>query len=442
MLTAKGEEVDRVIGLEMGADDYLPKPFGSRELIARIRAVLRRSRMDAGADPSRRRTPKRYRFDRWVLDTESRELLRDDGVTVPLSTGEYELLLAMVERPQRVLSRDQLLDLARGRAAGGVRPQHRHAGQPVAQEAGARSGGTAHHQDDLGRRLHVRRRGEPGMTRLLPRTLFGQMILILLGGLLVSHLVGTLDLRHRPRAGGAGDRRLRGDAAHRQSGAPDRRGAGGLARPHRRRRERSDAARVPVVAATGDWHATEPHRRRSGRSAAIWRSNCRRAWRTALAGGGRRGVRPAAGLGFAMPMSTGWGRWTRGTVDGAARLAPTAGRGATVGRAMAVLRRGAAACRAIRPPGSSSPPWRHVGHRRADIDLGGPPGDRAAAALVAGRPNGLGRDVNAPPIAEAGSREMRQAAHVVQSRCRDACNACWKTGRACWRRCRTICARR
>jgi len=115
MLTAKGEEVDRVIGLEMGADDYLAKPFGSRELIARIRAVLRRSRMEAAAAPERK--PRRYRFDRWSLNTEARELLRDDGVTVPLSTGEYDLLLALVERPQRVLSRDQLLDLARGRAA-------------------------------------------------------------------------------------------------------------------------------------------------------------------------------------------------------------------------------------------------------------------------------------------------------------------------------------
>ena len=116
MLTAKGEEVDRVIGLEMGADDYLPKPFGSRELIARIRAVLRRSQMERfGIE--RGALPKRYRFDRWVLDTERRELLREDGVTVPLSTGEYELLLVMIERPQRVLSRDQLLDLARGRAA-------------------------------------------------------------------------------------------------------------------------------------------------------------------------------------------------------------------------------------------------------------------------------------------------------------------------------------
>jgi two-component system, OmpR family, response regulator len=116
MLTAKGDEVDRVIGLEMGADDYLPKPFGSRELIARIRAVLRRTRNRAEPAPPERR-PRRYRFDRWGLDTGARELLRDDGVTIPLSTGEYDLLIALVERPQRVLNRDQLLDLARGRAA-------------------------------------------------------------------------------------------------------------------------------------------------------------------------------------------------------------------------------------------------------------------------------------------------------------------------------------
>ncbi len=113
MLTAKGEEVDRVIGLELGADDYLPKPFSSRELVARIRAVLRR----AGAASRAPKRPKLYRFDRWTLDTGARELLREDGVTVALSTGEYDLLLALVERPQRVLSREQLLDLARGRAA-------------------------------------------------------------------------------------------------------------------------------------------------------------------------------------------------------------------------------------------------------------------------------------------------------------------------------------
>jgi two-component system OmpR family response regulator len=116
MLTAKGDEVDRVIGLEMGADDYLPKPFGSRELVARIRAVLRRSQENKTADDPDQR-PKHYRFDRWCLNTGRRELLRDDAVTIPLSTGEYDLLIVFAERPQRVLSRDQLLDLARGRAA-------------------------------------------------------------------------------------------------------------------------------------------------------------------------------------------------------------------------------------------------------------------------------------------------------------------------------------
>jgi two-component system OmpR family response regulator len=115
MLTAKGDEVDRVIGLEMGADDYLPKPFGSRELIARIRAVLRRNRGNAAARGLAER-PEHYQFDRWRLDTGRRELVRDDGTVMPLSTGEYDLLIVLVERPQRVLSRDQLLDLARGRA--------------------------------------------------------------------------------------------------------------------------------------------------------------------------------------------------------------------------------------------------------------------------------------------------------------------------------------
>ena len=115
MLTAKGEEVDRIIGLEMGADDYLPKPFGGRELVARIKAVLRRSRIAPEVETKVK--PKVYRFDRWALNSQARELAREDGVTVPLSSAEFELLLALVQRPQRVLSRDQLLDLTRGRAA-------------------------------------------------------------------------------------------------------------------------------------------------------------------------------------------------------------------------------------------------------------------------------------------------------------------------------------
>jgi two-component system OmpR family response regulator len=116
MLTARGEELDRVIGLEMGADDYLSKPFGGRELVARIKAVLRRSRMEPKVGEVRAK-PKVYRFDRWALNSQARELMREDGVAVPLSTAEFELLLALVQRPQHVLSRDQLLDLTRGRAA-------------------------------------------------------------------------------------------------------------------------------------------------------------------------------------------------------------------------------------------------------------------------------------------------------------------------------------
>lgn len=117
MVTAKGEEVDRVVGLELGADDYLPKPFGTRELVARINAVLRRTRSE-GDHAQQGAKAKRYTFDRWVLDLDARELIRNDGVSVALSTGEFDLLVAMVERPQRVLTREVLLDLARGRSAG------------------------------------------------------------------------------------------------------------------------------------------------------------------------------------------------------------------------------------------------------------------------------------------------------------------------------------
>lgn len=118
MVTAKGEEVDRVVGLELGADDYLPKPFGTRELVARINAVLRRTRSESDSAQQHGAKAKSYTFDRWVLDLDARELIRNDGVSVALSTGEFDLLVAMVERPQRVLTREVLLDLARGRSAG------------------------------------------------------------------------------------------------------------------------------------------------------------------------------------------------------------------------------------------------------------------------------------------------------------------------------------
>lgn len=116
MLTAKGEEIDRVLGLEMGADDYVAKPFSGRELLARIKAVLRRSRF-AASHPAIEALPPKYRFGKWSLHTAKREIEADDGVIVPLSSGEFNLLLAFIRHPQRVLSRDQLLDLAKGRSA-------------------------------------------------------------------------------------------------------------------------------------------------------------------------------------------------------------------------------------------------------------------------------------------------------------------------------------
>ena len=116
MLTAMGDETDRIVGLEMGADDYVAKPFNPRELLARVRAVLRRAQApsDTGRKPGAAR---RLRFAGWSLDLGRRRLEAPDGLIVDLTTGEYELLIAFAERPQRVLSRNQLLDLARGRDA-------------------------------------------------------------------------------------------------------------------------------------------------------------------------------------------------------------------------------------------------------------------------------------------------------------------------------------
>ena len=116
MLTAMGEDTDRIVGLEMGADDYLAKPFNPRELLARIKAVLRRVQTVPSPTESKS-CGTRLRFDGWTLDVSTRDLESKDGVVVALSAGEFDLLQAFVEHPRRVLSRDQLLDLARGRTA-------------------------------------------------------------------------------------------------------------------------------------------------------------------------------------------------------------------------------------------------------------------------------------------------------------------------------------
>jgi two-component system OmpR family response regulator len=118
MLSAMGEDTDRIIGLELGADDYIAKPFNPRELMARIRAVMRRATDTQDSPTSGERIARPLRFAGWTLEPARRRLLNPEGVEVPLTGGEYDLLFALLERANRVLTRDMLLDLLRGRQAG------------------------------------------------------------------------------------------------------------------------------------------------------------------------------------------------------------------------------------------------------------------------------------------------------------------------------------
>src|SRR5919108_1526407 len=111
MLTGRAEEADRVMGLELGADDYITKPFSPRELLARIRTVLRRRR--AEVRQGKPEGVRAYRFDGWELNLNTRRLTARDGRLVPLSNGEFSLLVVLLGAPSRILSRDQLLDLSR-----------------------------------------------------------------------------------------------------------------------------------------------------------------------------------------------------------------------------------------------------------------------------------------------------------------------------------------
>ena len=115
MLTARGEETDRIVGIEMGSDDYLVKPFNPRELLARIKSILRRTR---ALPPNLRPEPARcLGFSGWCLDTATRLLTAPDGVATPLSGGEYRLLRILLDHPNRVLNRDQLTEMIQGREA-------------------------------------------------------------------------------------------------------------------------------------------------------------------------------------------------------------------------------------------------------------------------------------------------------------------------------------
>src|ERR1700761_1270208 len=115
MVTAKSDDLDRIIGLEVGADDYLPKPFNPRELVARVRAILRRTRDAHRAPPPS--ISELYRFAGWALNPASRALKDPKGERVELTGGEFDLLMVLLNHPQRVLNRDQLLDWTRGRSA-------------------------------------------------------------------------------------------------------------------------------------------------------------------------------------------------------------------------------------------------------------------------------------------------------------------------------------
>lgn len=116
MLTAISEDVDRIVGLEMGADDYISKPFNPRELLARVRAILRRR--GEYVEPVADKHHTWYCFAKWRLDKTARRLFSPEQLEISLSTGEYNLLLAFLARPQQVLSRDQLLDITKNRSAG------------------------------------------------------------------------------------------------------------------------------------------------------------------------------------------------------------------------------------------------------------------------------------------------------------------------------------
>lgn len=116
MLTARGDDTDRIVGLEVGADDYVPKPFNPRELLARVKSVLRRAN---SLPPNLRREEARwFKFAGWSLDTMTRNLTAPDGLVVPLSSTEFKLLRVLLDHPGRVLTRDQLIELMLSRDAG------------------------------------------------------------------------------------------------------------------------------------------------------------------------------------------------------------------------------------------------------------------------------------------------------------------------------------
>ena len=194
MLTAVTETTDRVVGLEMGADDYVSKPFDPRELLARVRAVLRR--LDTSG-PDRRLEPTIYKFAGWTMDCSRRRLVSPDAVRVELTTAEFNLLETLVKSAQRMLSRDQLLELVGNNAAYGydrsidilISRLRRKMKMIPSTETDS---------DDPGRRLSIRSGSQHGMKRFLPQSLPSWILLILIAGLLTTQ-VATLSIVSRDR---------------------------------------------------------------------------------------------------------------------------------------------------------------------------------------------------------------------------------------------------
>ncbi len=153
LLTARGEDVDRIIGLEVGADDYLPKPFNPRELVARIRAILRRTQ--AGDKSSEGRVPEVLHVGDIDLDPATRTV-HQQGKPVELTSVEFNLLQVLLREAGRVVTRERLAGTPSWAASFLLRPQHRHARQQSAQEAGRLRGWRRSHQDGARSRLHLR----------------------------------------------------------------------------------------------------------------------------------------------------------------------------------------------------------------------------------------------------------------------------------------------
>jgi two-component system OmpR family response regulator len=202
MLTARGDEADRIVGLEMGADDYLTKPFAPRELLARIRSVLRRAEM-LPRNLAASEKARLFRFGEWKLDTVGRFLVDAEGTVVSLSGAEYRLLRVFLDHPQHVLNRDQLLDLTQGREAEVFDRSIDLLVSRLRQPISRRRAGSRPNQDGAQQGYVFASAVEafPGPSerpfsamaaRLWPDSLFGRLAIILFSGLVVAHVCPSL----------------------------------------------------------------------------------------------------------------------------------------------------------------------------------------------------------------------------------------------------------